>query len=559
MLFRVLFAGFCVFVTSHLSAQNPNGLRFDGVDDYVQTTYDGLSGTAPRTVEAWVRTSANANPNNEGIQQIITDWGTFVTGGRFTFNILWNDAIRLEVGGNGVSGTIPINDNVWHHVAAVYNPDAANEIALYVDGELDTQGNLTVALNTVTGVDLRIGRRIDNERDFLGLIDEVRVFDYARTQNEIQATMNSELCGEVDGLVAYYTFNHGEAGQDNTGVTTLVDFSGNDNDGTLQNFLLQTSVSNWMMGAPIDAVTNFSSTEVDSCDPYIWNVTGETFEESGTYTAEFENQFGCDSIIELDLTIHEPAFSFQQASACESFYWEELEMELVESGDYSVIYESNAGCDSTVTLTLDIGKPYALVIDAISCGPFMWEDSLLTEPGTYVDSLLTIQGCDSIIYLGLEIENLDAQIIDGGQGSLLAEPANAMMYQWIDCDDESAIDGETDQSFTPESTGTYAVIVETMFCSDTSDCVFFTVVDIEERSFNFGLSPNPSDGSFQIDSDKPIDHWVIRNASGQIVQQQEINIRGKHWIHSDSPSGYYLIEVVSGPVIVRKPLIIERQ
>ena len=146
----------CIFPSLH----SQNALGLDGVNDYVQTTYQGVLGTAPRTVEAWINTTANANPSNGGVQQIITDWGTFVTGGRFTFNVLWSNAIRLEVGGNGVSGTIPVNDGNWHHVAAVWDPTATNTVSLYVDGALDTANNLTVPLNTVGGTGLRIGQRV---------------------------------------------------------------------------------------------------------------------------------------------------------------------------------------------------------------------------------------------------------------------------------------------------------------------------------------------------------------------------------------------------------------
>jgi hypothetical protein len=74
-----------------------NGLNLDGTDDFVQTTYSGISGNATRTVEAWIKTTANCDPGNGGVQKVIADWGAFTTGARFTFNVLWSNAIRLEV------------------------------------------------------------------------------------------------------------------------------------------------------------------------------------------------------------------------------------------------------------------------------------------------------------------------------------------------------------------------------------------------------------------------------------------------------------------------------
>ena len=52
-----------------------NALNFDGINDYVQTTFAGISGNAPRTVEAWIRTTANCDPNNGGAENVILDWG----------------------------------------------------------------------------------------------------------------------------------------------------------------------------------------------------------------------------------------------------------------------------------------------------------------------------------------------------------------------------------------------------------------------------------------------------------------------------------------------------
>jgi hypothetical protein len=243
-----------IFLGSDIQAQN--ALDFDGVDDYVETTYGGISGNAARTVEAWVNTTANCNPTNGGVQQVITDWGSNSQGGRFTMNVLWADAIRLEVNGNGVSGTIPINDGNWHHVAAVYDPSAPNPVSLYVDGSLDAAGSLTVSVNTGTDFDLRIGKRIEGIPMFDGMIDEVRVWNTALSQSAIAASMNAEICTIPSNLVAYYRFNQGDAGNMNFGQTTLADNSGNGNNGTLSNFTLSGSQSNWVNGAMLSVLDN---------------------------------------------------------------------------------------------------------------------------------------------------------------------------------------------------------------------------------------------------------------------------------------------------------------
>ncbi len=239
---------------SIINAQN--GLHFDGTNDFIQTNITPVSGSGARTVEAWIKTTALCDPNNSGSQRVIVDWGSTANGSRFTVNLLWSNSIRLEVAGNGISGTIPVNDGNWHHVAAVYDPTATNKVSLYIDGVLNVSGNLTVAVNTSTSVKMRIGQRVDGINHFNGSIDEVRVWNIARTAAQIQADMNTEYCATQTGLVAYYQLNNGTAGGSNSGLTTATDSSGNNYSGTLNNFALTGATSNYVTGATLTQSLN---------------------------------------------------------------------------------------------------------------------------------------------------------------------------------------------------------------------------------------------------------------------------------------------------------------
>ena len=203
-----------------LGAQN--ALHFDGTNDYVSTSAGNITGSSARTVEAWIRTTANCIPGaaSGGTQQVIADMGSFTTGGRYTLNLLWGNSIRIEVGGSGLSASTAINDSLWHHVAAVYNPLANKKHTLYIDGIAVVSGNITTSVNTANGA-LRIGQRIDAARHFDGEIDELRVWNVARTDSAIYNNYALELCGSPTGLVAYYSFNEGTPGSNNSTVTSL--------------------------------------------------------------------------------------------------------------------------------------------------------------------------------------------------------------------------------------------------------------------------------------------------------------------------------------------------
>ncbi|MEN8810174.1 MAG: LamG domain-containing protein, partial [Flavobacteriales bacterium] len=300
---KIAIASIALFLSAMESSAQNTALNFDGTNDYVQTTYSGISGNAARSIEAWIKTTGNFVPGASGGQQgVIADYGTAGSNGtRFTFCVLWANAIRIEVQGNGLSGTIPVNDGNWHHVAVVYNPTASNKYSLYVDSVLDVSGNLTVATNTGTTTNLRIGQRIDNINNFPGEIDEVRFFNYARTASEIATERNSEYCSTPTGLVAYYKFNEGTAGGTNTGTTTAIDYAGINN-GTLTGFSLLGSASNYVSGNTLAQGSSLTSSSVSTCGSYTLP-SGTTVSTSGTYNDTLVSAGGCDSILSYVVTI----------------------------------------------------------------------------------------------------------------------------------------------------------------------------------------------------------------------------------------------------------------
>src|SRR5690606_15822013 len=101
-------------------------------------------------------------------------------------------------------------------------------------------------IGNAAGKNLTLGSWSSVGRYFDGQIDEVRIWSTARTKAELLANMHTELCNSEAGLAAYYKFNHGVAGGNNATVKTLVDATSNGNNGTLTNFTLNGSSSNWL-------------------------------------------------------------------------------------------------------------------------------------------------------------------------------------------------------------------------------------------------------------------------------------------------------------------------
>jgi hypothetical protein len=104
--------------------------------------------------------------------------------------------------------TSDVNDGQWHHIAGVYNVSGTKRI--YIDGTLeDTQpAPVSIPANTAP---FRVGYLYDNNccEQYQGQVDEVRVWDIARTEAEIQSTMHTPLIGVQPDLVGYWKLDEG--------------------------------------------------------------------------------------------------------------------------------------------------------------------------------------------------------------------------------------------------------------------------------------------------------------------------------------------------------------
>ncbi|MGB0269437.1 MAG: hypothetical protein ACPGCV_04575, partial [Bacteroidia bacterium] len=77
---------FCFFSTFSLvmAQSNDIALDFDGVDDYLETSYYGVLDSGARTLEAWINTSKNYDGNQGYKQGVIANYGDFSTSNRWT-------------------------------------------------------------------------------------------------------------------------------------------------------------------------------------------------------------------------------------------------------------------------------------------------------------------------------------------------------------------------------------------------------------------------------------------------------------------------------------------
>ena len=140
--------------------------------------------------------------------------------------------------------------------------------------------------------------------------------------------------------------------------------------------------------------------------------------------------------------------------------------------------------------------------------------------GVYVDTLQSAQGCDSVLTTTLTIAtpfSLNVAV----SGSTISAIFGGGTYQWIDCGNGNAIiPAATSQSYTPAVSGSYAVIISSGGCTDTTACLGFTV-GMDETIFgnDFSIFPNPAIDKIEIYFGAPISDLTIeiRELTGKTV------------------------------------------
>lgn len=198
-------------------------LSFDGTDDYIASSDPGVTGTGAMSVSAWFRTTDTGSSDNTIIQ-----WGTLADGELFELNVesgvVWSRNFY-----NTIQAGSGYNDDQWHHLVLTKTADSTVAgISIYVDGqELETTTSGSDILNFGNSYPIRIGDANHDSRHFNGFLDEVKIFPYALTEDQIKTEYNlgsATIVGEAatvapppngtlkDSLVAHWSFDE-QAGQ----------------------------------------------------------------------------------------------------------------------------------------------------------------------------------------------------------------------------------------------------------------------------------------------------------------------------------------------------------
>ncbi len=197
------------------------------------------------TVEAWINPFGWGEVPNSGYGRIIdkSNYALYLNGEGSAYSDS-SLVLLLKTGSGGPPSvsTTPVGSvrlDTWQHVAATYDGTSGN-VCLYIDGipqPLDQTSAPEGPIRDHSNVDLTIGNAGSEAYTFDGRVDEVRIWDSVRSEDEIQANRGAYLQGTEENLVCYLQMNEGYGGIVSDGTT-------HGNDGTI-------TAASWVQGAPI--------------------------------------------------------------------------------------------------------------------------------------------------------------------------------------------------------------------------------------------------------------------------------------------------------------------
>lgn len=217
--------------TSWQDYSGNHALSFDGADDYVScssSVYQIGYQIGELTIELWIApnyTIENGSNSSYGhtygvLMSYTETWATQggwalyfnFSDGRLYFTYRWTGPYQGSNTNTFYTNRALWSSDSWYHVAVTYSPTTLS-LVFYVNKTIDrTYTWINTQGLVYESASLKIGGDLANGYMFRGLIDEIRLWNVSRTQNEISGTwdrvLNSTECANPE-LIGYWRFDEG--------------------------------------------------------------------------------------------------------------------------------------------------------------------------------------------------------------------------------------------------------------------------------------------------------------------------------------------------------------
>ena len=293
-------------------------------------------------------------------------------------------------------------------------------------------------------------------------------------------------------------------------------------------------------------------------DSIIFN--GNYYSTNSVHIDTLLNSLGCDSIVTLTLSVLPLVASSVNQTICfgdsvnfNGTYYDSTAI-------YADTLSTAGGCDSIAYLNLTVLNAATSSFNQTICigESFLFNGINETATGIYYDTLNAANNCDSVIALHLTVNNPNATI--QLNGNTLTATGNGII-QWINCDSGTFVIGAVGETFTPTVIGHYAAWVWDGLCNDTTNCIEVLLDGINEQfplnNNQFSFYPNPVDENIIVQLSQPCENcrMEITNTLGGLVQSAEFKVQSMQLDIHLLPAGVYFISVHSDKMSAVKKFV----
>jgi len=338
------------------------------------------------------------------------------------------------------------------------------------------------------------------------------------------------------------------------GVLTILRFTNPNNyySSCLTNFIYADAAANPIptsVGSCLDLSPNTYTLDSVMCNGDSIMLGGAYQDTAGTYYDTLMAVNGCDSIIRTALAVNASYEFRNNVTLCSGDTVMVDSVFYTDAGTYYDSLQTAKGCDSVFILEIILDPTYEIwdTIAICSGDSVMIGSTFYSAPETIYDSMLTVQGCDSVFVTQLTVNNLPVPVITQSGNDLTS--SSAVSYQWYSSD--TALTGETSQTYTATVSGLYSVMVtDANGCSGSSDTLVVTITALEEFALPpiLRIFPNPMEDQAIVHFDRSVFNGpytiLVYNLLGKKLLEESMTSESQAIIErNDLAPGIYFIEL----------------
>ncbi|PCH99299.1 MAG: hypothetical protein COB85_00225 [Bacteroidetes bacterium] len=324
----------------------------------------------------------------------------------------------------------------------------------------------------------------------------------------------------------------------------------------------------------VNPTYNISTGDINICSGDSVQIFGGYYKTTGTYYDSSTTVMGCDSITITSLIVNQNYdVNTPDVTICDGDSMLIFSIYRKTAGTFTDSLNTINGCDSIISTTLYVDTAYSIgdstitICDGDSTSIY---GAFRSVSGTYYDSLVTNDGCDSVYWTVLAVNSLPLVNFSGLDSIYCSTDAAVALTGVPDSGTFSGMGVANSYFYPTTGVNTYMVTysyTDSLGCSGSSSKTvsvqFCLGIDDNIYSSLIKVYPNPNTGQFTLELDLPEEAWLnvkLYHFTGQLIYSKEIgNVTGSYTQQmglSKYSKGLYYLQVLTDNTMITQKIIV---